>query len=611
MFTRSKSKDRDKTLAETLADDLNIDKLTRRSFHNSTANLHDTEEIEHPFKVEQSNSAKPDEYDEFLIRLKQDPGTCKLLDTSLGRILLSQTAYIVELARKNKVPLEKNYFDETVNNYTKFLEENQVEKEHTSININESIKQALRENLIQQHNEVFDQETKTFLLPPFPENNTSSFFSDQKLNIVNNTFPVRQKFSGKDNPSITEFLRNIKNAQLQCQLNETQFTSVFLRCFTGQPYETVSDALNGHLSINEIISSLLIKYDKRIKPDEASALLHNYKLPHNATYDSIVSDIIHLAQRACADQPETIKNDMYNHTAIETLLKNLPPDNKADGEKTRMQLVSLYGRQPTFDEFSRSLRKIATAIDLNYKKLRHFSNKHSLQTIKPSSHVKSIRPTTNFIRSGHKVLQGSSFRNINIKEVNTRNKNQYTSNNNYMQRNNYENKQRQYNTNYRNNANPQNNKYNQNRNPNFINVKPSNNRDRTQNYYKPNYNKSYNSNYKNSKNNNNSNYNNSKNNNYNKYNKRKLHCLLCGKSGHTATDFCFEMRTDAGNFALVNRVPDPCPQCLADTQDKLFHPDDFCPRRPRALFLKSNNQWPPPTDEIKEQMRKQLATFHR
>ena len=138
----------------------------------------------------------------------------------------------------------------------------------SSFIIDASIKATIHENMIQQHNEVFDQQTKVFLMPPFPENNDSPVFSDHKLSLINNTFPVRQKFSGKVNPSITDFLRNIKNAQLQCQLTESQFASVFLRCFTGPSYVLVSNAIDGNLTINEIISSLFIKYDKRIKPED-------------------------------------------------------------------------------------------------------------------------------------------------------------------------------------------------------------------------------------------------------------------------------------------------------------------------------------------------------
>ena len=593
MFPRSKSQDR--TFAEVLADNLNNENKRK-----SNSDLRDTEEIEHPFRIEHSDSAKPDEYDDFLLQLQQDPRSCKLLQSPLGRILLSQTAYIVEIAKKSKTPLGKSFFDDTVKEYNTFLEEHEATKPLSSLDIDASIKAAIHENMLQQHNEVFDQQTKNFLLPPFPDHNDTLFFTDQKLSLVNNTFPVRQKFSGKDNPSIVEFLRNIKNAQLQCQLTESQFASVFLRCFTGPPYEMVSNALDGNLTINEIISSLLIKYDKRVKPEEAIILLHNYKPPSNATYDSVVSDILNLAQRACSDQPDSIKNEMYNYTAIEALLKNLPPDNKADGEKTRMKLVTLYNRPPTFDEFSRSLRKIATAIDLNYKRSKHAPSRNSFQIVRPSSHVKSIRPNTNFIRSGNKVLEGSAFRNIKIQEVSAHQKYNNFSNNAYTQNKPYAARQYQNRNNYNNRSNyfQSSNKTIQHKNPNFMKMQHSNGK-QSQQFSKP------------GKPRYNNNYNNTRTNNTNNSNKRKLHCLLCGKGGHTATDFCFEMRTDSGNFALVNRVPDPCPQCLADTEDELFHPDDFCPRRPRALFLKSNNQWPAPSFEIKEQMKKQLATFHK
>ena len=81
-FPRSKSQDR--TFAEALAENLNTEQLKRKSFYNSTSDLHDNEEIEHPFQIEQSDSMKHDEYDEFLLKIKQDSRSYKLLKTSLG-----------------------------------------------------------------------------------------------------------------------------------------------------------------------------------------------------------------------------------------------------------------------------------------------------------------------------------------------------------------------------------------------------------------------------------------------------------------------------------------------------------------------------------------------
>ena len=611
MFRRSKSQERDKSFAEALSQDLNNERLRHKSFHKSTSDLQESinneDIIEHPYKDDSVPGLNPqldNEYDTFLAKLKQDKSSCKLIKTPLGRILLNHTAYIVEIARKNNTPLPKNFYNDTIDDYNIFLDELEESNKASIVNkesLQASINEAVQNSVVQQHAEIFDTQHKTFLLPPFPtEFGSSPVLTDQKLTLVNNTFPVRQKFAGKETPSISEFLRNIKSAQLQCQLNEEQFKTVFLRCFTGQPYEIVCNFIDGNLSINEIISSLLTKYDKRMKPDEANSLLNTYKPPHNATYDLVVSEIINLAQRACSNQPEQIKNAIYNYSAIECLLKNLPTENKGDGEKTRQILVSLYGRAPTFDEFTRALRKLATAIDVNYKKYSKYNNNRtSLQVTKPLTHIKSIRPTKNFIRSGNAILEGSAFRNFRINEISYQNRN-----------NNRQNYSSQYNRNQSNyNSSPH--KYHANghtskpsfankpkyQNPNLIPINQSNRQG--QSYAS---NRKY---YNNSEPSSNSRpyFNNNQN--------PRPSCGLCGKTGHKSTGFCYEMRTDSGNFALVKAVPDHCPRCKSSLKLELYHPDSFCPMRPRALFLKANKMWPPPTEEIKEQMKKQQANFHK
>ena len=56
-------------------------------------------------------------------------------------------------------------------------------------------------------------------------------------------------------------------------------------------------------------------------------------------------------------------------------------------------------------------------------------------------------------------------------------------------------------------------------------------------------------------------------------------CTLCGRSGHTANDICYKMRTNTNKLVTVIPSYTPCKICLERANTRLFHPEQYCFRR--------------------------------
>ncbi len=80
--------------------------------------------------------------------------------------------------------------------------------------------------------------------------------------------------------------------------------------------------------------------------------------------------------------------------------------------------------------------------------------------------------------------------------------------------------------------------------------------------------------------------------NTNQFMNKNLSCILCGRTGHTAVQQCYQLRDAEGkNVPNVSPSQEPCPTCLKVSNKRLFHPEKYCfiknaaPRR-RTNFRK-------------------------
>lgn len=516
--------------------------------------------------------------------LKQDIKFNNTIDNNLGRILLELTAQINDLNKKTNLPKGKSV-DETVNDFNEHLKDLE-----TSINDNVNRRVGKIEDLVEQRvNEALQKHVreKTFsnyinhaetIFPPSFDCNSISVISDEKIGLINHTFPTRHKFSGFGTPSVVEFLRNMNAAQAQCKLSEHTFKETLLRCTTGEVYDSVATMVDGNISLSEIYNALLTKYDTRLRPEHAQLELENFVLPKDPTFNKVVSKIMALCQRACLEHGEPARTQIYNLTAIGYLLKNLPYGSINDGLKIRADLITELGRFPTFAEVVQALRKYVGAIDLNYRRDDNRKRYSRSENLKASDIPVPKFSVRNNMRA--KISEINHKQNF-LGRRNDHNFKSQSYNNTNPTSNRYNGNQQKYNNN--NNSNYRDHRK---QNPNFIPLKD------------------------------NSKINNSRNNDNNTNRKDygihtevngRLRCNFCGKNTHAGSKLCYEMRNDEGIIKFTIPTSEPCLVCKKEIGKTLYHPSYRCFNRPVAKQLKMQGKWRYPSAEERRHLDKQLS----
>ena len=72
------------------------------------------------------------------------------------------------------------------------------------------------------------------------------------------------------------------------------------------------------------------------------------------------------------------------------------------------------------------------------------------------------------------------------------------------------------------------------------------------------------------------------------FGRSQKYCTLCGMTGHTPQDVCYQMRNQAGKIVTVVPCYQFCDTCYRKLNKKLFHPREFCISRENYPKLASN-----------------------
>ncbi len=562
----------------------------------------------------------------------------KTLKDPIGKLLLNLASTAKALSKKADIPTPDFDLEEISDNYQDLKHQQKMQ-----------VEQEIREKKLQLNNIIENLKTsKRFatmetIVPPSNFSPVDILTGNEyKRSYAQNVFPKRP-FNPKSpsSPSIAEHLTNLNDAQEDVGLSLPEFLKFLQRSFTNEPYQFISDQIASKLPIADIYANLFKRYDTRLNPHKARALLLKYIPPPNSTLNSIESDILELGNRAALVHDENSRNACFNTEIINALKNALPRQCQEYVLKAEKDCSAQYGRNATFAEFSTSLKDYSDLIDLqleqassekqsksqNYNK---YNPKHSVNNI---NYEEKPRPRyeNNHSRSSYKNHNHNNRHYVNNLDIDSRYYNLGSNNslydnhydNNQMSHN-YSNNKKQYinslntetshNTKYYRNDSNNNNNYRRNNSP-YINNKPQyDNKSPNKNVQR------HQNNYRN-KNNNNTSYrnqsnNNSRNNQYNPQNystrlrdqffdnfgshkyhhnkpieeyKNKLTCPLCGTPGHESTR-CRKMRLDNGKLKIQNPTSHPCTICLRATKNdqKLLHPEDLCFRRP--AFIRAKRQ---------------------
>jgi len=387
------------------------------------------------------------------------------------------------------------------------------------------------------------------------------------------------KFSGTHGISVVEYLYNLNQVQEQCNLSLPEFYQAMLASTTGQPYTYLMGAIrNGESPIN-LYHNLLIRYDKRLQPEEARIKLYAYTIPKTATLATAESYIYELAEQAVSALPEGVARTVaLDYEAVQALFRALPPQSATLARNTYSQFSTKVGESISFANLSRLLNTYRYTIDSDIK--LHGSNKPQFEARR--NFKRPMKPYTGMKRySAYNVQTASSTGRIEA-GGNTPSPTgsdgqwrprpgfrpqgsggQYRSPNTgrFMQNNNARmgyNNLRVSNTNKRGGSNGRSNQgfsgrtygngsgYGNNSGNRGNMNKRSGFRGRTGN----------------------------------KFNTRpRDYCSLCGKFDHKAVDGCPYMVNDAGRKVPIMPCKDVCPACPSHIRNRLNHPSYICPFR--------------------------------
>ena len=177
------------------------------------------------------------------------------------------------------------------------------------------------------------------------------------------------KFSGTHHGmSIVEYLYNLNQVQEQCNLSLQEFLQAMLASTTGVPYTYLMGAIKNGESPTNIYHNLLIRYDRRLQPEEARIKLYAYTIPKAACLATAESYIYELAEQAVSSLPAGVARTVaLDYEAIQALFRALPPQSAALARNTYSQFSTKVGEGISFADLSRLLNTYRYTIDCDIK----------------------------------------------------------------------------------------------------------------------------------------------------------------------------------------------------------------------------------------------------
>jgi len=279
----------------------------------------------------------------------------------LGRILLQLAKDHVNLARKTNLKSMNTSIDKLCSDFKRGMLQERAESKQDI----DDVTRQIELNII--HKELNSHKINAIIEPPTNFSPTPAIHSANKLKEIQGVFPKRGHFSGfpKDGgTSVTEFLRQLNEAQERCRLSEDEFIARMLASSTGLAHDLILEWRTNGESADTIYHNLLLNFDKRQNPEDARQQLSSYKISKNSSLGHAQSKIMLLAGRAADAYPQgESRITYYNMEAINALIRALPPNSSQQASNLYHSLTSRLGKACTYSNLVRSLNAFRTTID--------------------------------------------------------------------------------------------------------------------------------------------------------------------------------------------------------------------------------------------------------
>ena len=439
MFSsRKRSKSRDKNEPRVLDEVLNIidnDTIRSESFERIDNSVHDQEELPgtepENFEFEtdsisdvrspRSSRSHSRDRNKFKAAEREirnmgvDKEFRNTIKDGLGKNMLEVNAQLKEVSKALNIPFKIT--DDNVchdfNDHTNAITSSilkQITKTFQNLKadmydqMNERVK-AL--DTSKQNKNRLNLRIKDAILPPDNFSNEDVIKDHKSIQIANDNFPIKSKFSGTNSVSVVEYLNNLNYAQYMTNCSEKEFRRFMLKSTTGQAYNEISNLLDGNVPLEDIYTSLLLRYDTRSKPEAAKRELENFRTPVDASFDSVVSSIMNLGQRAKFMYAKEAREHIYDTDCTRALEKALPFGFNTEYINHYNLLVSELGRVPTFNELVSQLGHVSTSIDAHYKDERgsRYRNRYEVNQFRKSNYYPNTQGGKSEDRKKHAQIR--------------------------------------------------------------------------------------------------------------------------------------------------------------------------------------------------------------
>jgi len=454
----------------------------------------------------------------------------------LGRILLQLAKDHVNLARKTNLKSMNTSIDKLCSDFKRGMQQERAENKQDI----DDVTRQIELNIISK--ELNSHKINAIIEPPTNFSPSPTIHTANKLKEIQQVFPKRGHFSGfpKDGgTSVTEFLRQLNEAQERCRLSEEEFIARMLASSTGLAHDLILEWRTNGETADTIYHNLLLNFDKRQNPEDARQQLSSYKISKNSSLGHAQSKIMLLAGRAADAYPQgESRITYYNMEAINALIRALPPNSSQQASNLYHSLTTRLGKACTYSHLIRSLNAFRTTIDRDIRQ----------------SGADSQRPKRPMNRRTFVNKQKVSAYNISTGRTGLGTERPFMSAQNNFNRPSSFGSNKNNNASYRFRPRP-------------INKTPIGGRGRAQ---------SGNRRFGTRANNMNKNY--------------PAKCSLCGVPNHKPQE-CKNMRDEKGEILNVMPMLGTCSKCPRYIFPRLHHQEKICPYRPGGpLARKTNGQ---------------------
>lgn len=374
--------------------------------------------------------------------------------------------------------------------------------------------------------------------------NYPSLCDPAKLKLIDFHFPPKSRFSGGRNcMPVRAFLDNLTRAQKICQLRFNEFCHIILTRCNPPALDIIQTAIDNKDDVKTIYVSFINAFDREKEPHMWQNMLFGYRVPLHHNMEKIVAEVGKMATKASFQFNTIESRKMYtDQTGLEVLKQVLPFNVLRHVQDTILKLRLQKDRLPTYNEVASNLKLIADTLDAELmaapSTFKFGPPRDFMVFEKPRSYTDSrqprYHPKVNAITQVHTNNEDTAHQHGTTPKQAQEALRNYKPNNN--------NKNRIYNSQQSDKKQQRGNQYQPNRNQQNTNTST-------------------------------------------RFTTGKKYCVLCTGNNHDASDSCYSIRNDVGKQAIVSPAYGHCENCHKLLEQKLFHPEAFCPLREALMKL--------------------------